>query len=86
MNALEENLTACFAAVFPDRSREEIASATRESIPEWDSLASITLLTLVQQEFHIDIDLFELDEIGSFPALSDYLRRHTTFDGGQSGG
>ncbi len=73
MDALKEKLAACFAAVFPNRRAEEILSATRESIEEWDSLAAISLLTLIQQEFHTDIDLFELEELGSFQLLLDHL-------------
>ncbi len=42
---------------------------------EWDSLASVTLLAVIQQEFEVDIDLFDLDGLDSFRLLLDYLQR-----------
>lgn len=70
---IAECLLTCFSAVFPERSRQELASASRDSIEEWDSLASVTLLSLVNEEFQTDIDLFEFQELGSFDALLRYL-------------
>ena len=75
MNMIEERLATCFAAVFANRSREEIQSATRDSIPEWDSLAAVTLLSLIQQEFNTDIDLFDFENLSSFQELRDHLER-----------
>lgn len=77
MNTLENRVADCFCAVFPDHSREELLTASRESIPEWDSLAGITLLTLLQQEFHIDIDLTELEHFDSIQAVIDYVAANT---------
>lgn len=74
-NRYEERLAQCFSAVFPNRSREEILSASQESMMEWDSLASVTLLALIQQEFEVDIDLFDLEGLDSFRLLLDHLRR-----------
>jgi len=73
MNDVERELIGCFAATFPNRSEEEIRTATRDSFAEWDSLAAITLLTLIQQEFQIDVDLTDLDELGSFAAVLQYV-------------
>lgn len=83
-NRYEERLALCFSAVFPDRSREEILSATRESITEWDSLASVTLLALIQHEFKADIDLFDLEDLNSFQLLLDYLQRQEATSGGDA--
>ncbi len=73
MTALENRVTDCFCAIFPSHSREELLTASRESIPEWDSLAGVTLLTLLQQEFHLDIDLGELEQFDSVQAVLDYV-------------
>ena len=74
MNEFNERLATCFSAVFPNRSREEIVSASRDSIAEWDSLAAITLLSLVQQEFDTDLDLFDLERLDSFRLILDHLQ------------
>ena len=73
MTTLKERVADCFCAIFPSHSRAEILTASRESIPEWDSLAGVTLLTLLQQEFHIDIDLTELEHFNSVQAVLDYV-------------
>jgi len=76
MNDFNERLATCFSAVFPNRSREEIVSASRDSIAEWDSLAAITLLSLVQQEFDTDLDLFDLERLDSFRLILDHLQEN----------
>lgn len=78
MTALKDRLADCFSAVFPNRSREELLTASRESIPEWDSLASVTLLMLLQQEFNLDIPLTELENLDSFQAMFDYVAANAT--------
>jgi len=72
--SLENRLLDAFSAVFPTRSREEILSANRDGWPEWDSLAAITLLTVLQQEFHSGIELADLETLPSFAAVRDYVK------------
>lgn len=72
---LEDRLVRCFSAVFPALAREEILSASRDSLSAWDSLAGITLMTVLQEEFEMQIDLARLDHLNSFPAALEYLRR-----------
>ncbi|MBV8551389.1 MAG: acyl carrier protein [Acidobacteriaceae bacterium] len=75
-NNLQDRLMDAFCAIFPERSREEILTADREAWPEWDSLAAITLLTVLQEEFQADIDVTELDQLSSFAAVRAYLESH----------
>jgi acyl carrier protein len=70
---LQKRLVQCFSAVFSNRSPEEILSADRESLPEWDSLASLTLLALIQEEFRTELDLFDLERLNSFQAMQKHL-------------
>jgi acyl carrier protein len=77
VTSIQERLAGCFSAVFPNRSPEELSSATRDRIPEWDSLAAVTLLTVVQQEFQVEMDLFDLEELGSFSSILHYLTERT---------
>lgn len=74
MITIAQRLLTCFSAVFPKRSRQELAFASRDSIEEWDSLASVTLLSLVNEEFSTDIDLFDFQDLGSFDGLLRYLQ------------
>ena len=60
----EARLIRCFLAVFPGLAREQVLSAHRENIPAWDSLAGVTLLTVVQEEFGLELDPERLDDTG----------------------
>lgn len=86
MNDCEGRLIACFAAVFPDRSAEEIPSADRDSWADWDSLAGITLLIVLQQEFQLEIDPLDLEQLGSFDSVLEHIAERAPRTEGNSGG
>ena len=81
MSEHESQLIRCFSSVFPDLPRERIRDASAESIEAWDSLASLTLVALVQQVFGVQIDLLDLPELDSFNAFRTYLDQHTGVEG-----
>ena len=66
MDNQKERLIRCFAAVFPGLKETEIATATQASVPAWDSLAAVTLINVIEDEFGIQIDLDRAAEIDSF--------------------
>lgn len=69
-----ERLVRCFRAVFPNLSNDVIAAASVETLPQWDSLAMVTLKALLEGEFAIQIDPLDLVECDSFETISAYLR------------
>ena len=73
MPDVDDRLTRCFASVFPGLSPEEIRAASIESVPTWDSLAAVTLVAVLEQEFDTQIDIMELPELTSYDAVRDYL-------------
>jgi acyl carrier protein len=68
-----ERLSKCFAAVFPALSTDEIAAASPETVEAWDSIANVTLLVVVEQEFDIAIAPEDFEHLTSFDALFDYV-------------
>jgi len=74
---LYERLVNCFKRVFVKLDRSAIPAATHESIAEWDSIAHVTLHSLIVEEFGIDIDFEEFDEATSFSAILDLIRTRT---------
>lgn len=78
MSELESRLIRCFSSVFPVLVPEEIRVASAQSLATWDSLAAVTLVAVVQQEFGVQIDLLDLPELDSFEAFRTYLLRLTT--------
>jgi acyl carrier protein len=72
-----DKLVSCFEAVFPSLSKEAIPAATHDNVPGWDSTAQVTLLTLVGEEFGIDIDFEEFEGATSFALVLETLRQKT---------
>ena len=75
MTDLKTKLVECFAVVFPNRPPEALLTANRESFEEWDSLAGLTLLAVLQEQFEIEIDPMDLEQLSSFPRIQTYLDR-----------
>jgi acetyltransferase-like isoleucine patch superfamily enzyme len=71
----DERLVRCFSSVFPDLSEQQIRSASIQSVPVWDSLAAVTLIALVQQEFGIEIDLADFPQLTSFEAVRNFIQK-----------
>jgi acyl carrier protein len=66
-------LVKCFAAVFADLPPAEIPTATPMTVAAWDSIANVTLVAVVEEEFGIAVDADDLEHLTSFEALLDYL-------------
>jgi acyl carrier protein len=75
MSDAQEQLVNCFATVFPALSRSEILQATSQSVSGWDSLAMVTLLAVIEEEFAIQFPPSELEQLTSFAAFSNYINQ-----------
>jgi acyl carrier protein len=73
MNDISARLTKCFQTVFPDLPETSISTARQDSVPAWDSVATIMLVNVVEDEFRIQMDLERLPEFSSFDAISAYV-------------
>jgi acyl carrier protein len=76
MDNVENRLVRCFSSVFPELSEWEIRHASVESMPEWNSLAAVTLVAVLQEEFGIQVNLADLPSLASFAAVQDYVRHN----------
>jgi acyl carrier protein len=68
MDDLTERLLDCFRTVLEDLSDEQIKSAVRGEVDDWDSLATLTLITVVEEEFGITLDDEAVESFSSFEA------------------
>lgn len=75
MSERENRLLKCFASVFPGLSYEDIRNSNAESIGAWDSLSSVTLAAVIQEEFNQEIDPEVLPQLDSFEAFRAYLQQ-----------
>jgi len=58
-------------------SKEEIASANIETVEAWDSVVTITLLTVIEEEFGIQFEPEALERLISYESMLDYLTEAT---------
>jgi acyl carrier protein len=77
MDNTSNRLTRCFLAVFPEMAPEEVATATTASVKNWDSVASVTLFSLIAEEFGIDLSLDALDEFNTFQHILSHLEQRS---------
>jgi len=75
MSEQENRLLSCFASVFPGLSMEEIPGIRAQSQGIWDSLSTVTLAAVIQEEFNVEIDPEILPQLDSFEAFRTYLCR-----------
>jgi acyl carrier protein len=73
MNNLKDRLIKVFEAVFPKMPKAAIPAASQTSVESWDSVAAITLITVIEEEFHIRMDFEDAAELTSFAKILDYL-------------
>ena len=73
MPEIEERLVNCFVAVFPELDRAEAITASSESVQGWDSVAGVTLLAVVEEEFGMSIEVQDLSTLTSYQGFLSYL-------------
>jgi acyl carrier protein len=74
MDPVREKLDRCFALVFPKLDPTQYSFAAAQNMSEWDSIAQLTLLTLIGEQFGREIDFEEFEGATSYQALSRILQ------------
>ena len=67
-------LERCFALTFPKLDPGLIPAASAEKMSDWDSVAQVSLLTLIGEEFGMDVDFEEFEGATSFAVIEERLR------------
>lgn len=67
MHDIGSRVTQCFLNVFPDLAAADVPRASQAALGQWDSVAHVTLLSAISEEFQIELD----DD--SFESLTSYL-------------
>lgn len=73
MNDIKDRVNRCFSNVFPDVPPAEFVRASTASLAAWDSLAQVTLLSSIGEEFGVSFELEDFEELVSYPLIVDYL-------------
>ena len=74
MDNLEQRLENVFATVFPDLPPNNIRTASQDSLETWDSVAAITLLNLIEEEFGVQMEFEDIGDLTSFSSIAEYLK------------
>ncbi len=74
MSDIEARLRTCFAVVFPKLAEAKIATANMTSVEGWDSLAMANLITVIEEEFGIQIKPQDMEQMVSFQQIVRYLQ------------
>lgn len=72
-----DQLERCFRQVFPNLDPARIPSATSANLKEWDSIAQVTLLSLIGETFGLELDFEEFENALSFTDILELVRRKT---------
>ena len=75
MDDMRKRLAGCFQVVFPDLREAEIPSASQETVAAWDSVAAITMMNVIEDEFALQMDLDDLADLDSFEKVHAYLQK-----------
>jgi acyl carrier protein len=75
MDEMEKRLAACFSAVLPQLTPEEISQASATSVESWDSVTTVTLIAVIEEEFGISIDDVDPAKFDSFKNILSYLQQ-----------
>jgi acyl carrier protein len=70
-----ENLIHCFSAVFPSLSESQVVKASTSSVRDWDSVAGVTLLALIEEEFGVQLNPKDIQHLTSFDLILAYIRK-----------
>lgn len=73
-NNTSVRLKQCFQTVFPSIPESAIAGASQATVEEWDSVATITLANVIEEEFGVQLDYDLLPELDTFENFQSYLR------------
>lgn len=77
MGAVEEvqaKLEECFLLVFPELTPETVRQASTDTVAHWDSVAQITLLTLIGEKFNVPVDFEYFEGATSFVAIKEKMQ------------
>jgi acyl carrier protein len=74
----------CFETVFPELTESEILNSSQESVKAWDSVATITLANVIEDEFHIEMDLDDIADLTTFDRVLKYVESKSTRNGASS--
>lgn len=66
---IQRRLTRVFKIMFPNKPTDDIPNATMDNTEGWDSLGTLSLFTLIEEEFNIQLGLDLIPTTKSYQSL-----------------
>ena len=66
MDDARARLLGCFSAVFPDVPPGRLAAVSTETLAAWDSVATVTLVAVIEEEFGVSFHPEDYGRLASF--------------------
>ena len=73
MSDVQTRVTQCFSNVFPNLAASDIPKVRQDSLEQWDSIAHITLLSAIAEEFGVELDDEALANLTSYASVVEYV-------------
>jgi acyl carrier protein len=74
MDETENRLTKCFETAFPALPATSIPLCSQAIVDTWDSVTTIILVHVIEDEFGFEVDLDLLPQLDSFERILAYVR------------
>lgn len=75
MADVESRLLKIFESVFPAVPQQQLRNVDQHNTAAWDSIATVTLISLIEEEFNISFDLDRMETLTSFAAVRDSVEK-----------
>lgn len=69
----EPRLEAIFRHILHLSPSSDVTTLTQRDVPEWDSLAHVSLVLAIEDEFGVQVDASDALELTSYEAVSRFL-------------
>lgn len=80
MDRIQERLISCFSEVMPELSSVEIPQASAGNSANWDSVTTVSLIAVIEDEFGISIEIDDLSHFDSFQGILGYVKKRLAQD------
>jgi acyl carrier protein len=77
MDNINARLVECFTTVFPDTPAASVPAMSVDNNPAWDSVAAITLVNVIEDEFQLQMDLEAIADLDSYSKVLAYVQQHS---------
>lgn len=77
MDDIKDKVGRCFSNVFPGIKPDEIRSASADSLAGWDSVAHVRLMASIEEEFGVQLEMEDFEELVSHDLIVTRLEELT---------